>query len=257
MTIPTWDPSSTICGAATSSSTGASPCKLPPGYGTSHPGTGRCWHHDGQTILGKAKFLLHLVSDPDLIKAAEAYMEDPALTSPRSELALLKAELSMLQRDTEELSHIPRMLSLCREIGKLSKIIHEIEVGKRHYIHVNVVSQIVAAYGEIGRRYLPDEAIRGQFSKDVQEAIRNSLQRSAARAIAANVIVQGEPMVIDAQPEVVTVAPMVIEEDQTYLEASPVPEESIDDLLTESDRWGKKIEGKATRRPKTVEGEAC
>jgi hypothetical protein len=186
-----------------------------------------------------------LVSDPDLIKAAEVYLEDPALTSPRSELALLKAELSMLQRDTVELSHIPRMLSLCREIGKLSKIIHEIEVGKRHYIHINVVSQIVAAYGEIGRRYLPDESLRAQFSADVQEAIRHSLQRSAARSIAANVIVQGDPMIIDAQPEVVTIAPEIIEADQVYLEAPLVHEETVDDMLVGAQKIGKKIEGRS------------
>lgn len=216
-----------ICGWKTGKQEDHRPCMHGAGKGTSHKGTGRCYLHD-KTRIGDAKLLVHIAADPKLVEIADIYLANPALTVPRGELALLKAELSMLPIDIEERTHISDMIKLIREIGRLSKTINEIEVGKRHYIHVNVVGQIVAAYGEIGRRYIPDEVIRARFAEEVQYAIRQSLSRSSARAIAANVIVQEQPMIIDAQPEIVTAVPEVAE---VRSEGEPIPEAVIDDVF--------------------------
>src|SRR6266568_5126354 len=80
------------CGGRTRSGT---PCKLPAGHGTSHPGTGRCDHHGGATPTHEEHARQVLARQAERAALAElATLGIPPVGNPLEALAQLAAEAS-------------------------------------------------------------------------------------------------------------------------------------------------------------------
>lgn len=190
-----------ICGAITKSGT---PCRRHAGWGTDHYGRGYCKFHENQKneeqqleAINRKEYIVGMV-EPRMRSRLRALMDDPDLLNCRSELAVLKlkfeellAEGMTIDDDGQRvkvdapLEVIAQMAGL---IIKNAKIIHEMEVGKRHYIHVSVAGAIVEAFADVGRKYVHDPASQKQFEKDVITILREALRDGRSTDIAANLI---------------------------------------------------------------------
>ena len=155
-----------ICGAKTTS---GRPCRMAAGAGTDHPGTGRCKHHGGS--------LPHYQNASAYLRiTAEAGMAD-------------KPEL----RDTvKEILNSPDLFNLrfelAREASRLAERIQAMEINRQYYLHVAVIGNILSAFGEIVRRYVPDPATRSSLQKDLEAAIHYTLKSGTTRSVATSVL---------------------------------------------------------------------
>jgi len=195
-----------ICGAQLKSKRkGKTICTRPAGWGTWHKGTGRCKLHGGGKETQPTELLVYC--DPQLAPRANKIFQDPDILNLRKELAVLKARFETIKTQPD-FSDVKLLTTLARTIGTLAARIHEMEIGRHHYIHISVTGAIINAFTEIGRKYIPDPRLRSQFVDEVEEAIRKSIRSVSARAIAArsltpfrgDVII--DPEIIEAGREV-------------------------------------------------------
>jgi len=160
-------------------------CTKPAGWGTHHVGVGRCRLHGGAKT-GTPKQLV-VYCDPLLAPRANELLQDPDILNCRAELAVLKARFETIKAQPD-FSDIKLLTSLSRAIGSLATQIHQMEMGRHHYIHISVTGTIINKFTEIGMRYIPDPRLRAQFAEEVERAIRHSIKASGARAIAARAL---------------------------------------------------------------------
>jgi len=174
-------------------------CTKPAGWGTSHPGTGRCKYHGGTRQGKKASKALLVYCDPRIAERANEILFDPDILNLRKELAVLRARFEQLRARPDD-SDVKILTNLSRAIGSLAMQIHEMELGRHHYIHISVTGTIINKFNEIGMRYIPDPRMRAQIAKEVELAIRKSLRGSGARAIASRALsLQTSDIVLDPQ----------------------------------------------------------
>lgn len=174
-----------ICGAKRSR---GGICKAHAGMGTDHYGTGRCKTHDGPRLSYMIEYLKSCL-DPILRDRVEILLEDPDMLNCRGELAVLKARFAQIAFVPEDECNFPLIIKMTNAIINNAKKIHEMEVGKQHYIHISVTGAIIAAFADIGRRYITDPDVQHQFESDVVDVIRKELRSGTARAIAAKALV--------------------------------------------------------------------
>lgn len=96
------------CGGRTRRGT---PCRLPAGHGTGHPGIGRCDHHGGATPTHEEHARQVLVQRAEQAALAElAHLDVPAMGNPLEQLARLTAEArewtDMLRERVAELTSL-------------------------------------------------------------------------------------------------------------------------------------------------------
>ncbi len=197
-----------ICGVITKN---GSPCRRHAGWGTDHYGRGACKFHEGKATeeerirsLNKREYIVGMV-EPGMRDRLRVLMDDPDILNCRAELAVLKLKFEELLVDGERVvdkegnvefvkARLDTIAVMAGIIIKNAKIIHEMEVGKRHYIHVSIAGAIVEAFADVGRRYVKDPAAQKQFETDVITVLRSALSDGRSTEVAANLI---GPTIID------------------------------------------------------------
>jgi len=193
-----------ICGALTKKGV---PCRRHAGWGTNHYGRGPCKYHEndevaqkqGEVLLDRREYIVGMV-EPRMRKRLRYLINDPDLLNCRAELALLKLKLE--EALTEGMpdpenpgERIPASLdlivSLVNIIIKNTKIVHEMEVGKRHFVHVSVVGAIVEAFADVGRRYVDSPTSQKGFERDVIRILREHL-KSERSGVTGKLLGSGE-----------------------------------------------------------------
>lgn len=177
----------TICGARC---TDGHMCGRSAGRGTDHPGTGRCFAHDGgrQLYQGASKLLAIVAADPELNFLAQAYLEDPDILNVRAELAVLRARFTKIQQKPDD-SDVLLLSRLAETISKIALRIQEMEIGRKHYLHISITANLVAAFAQIGQEFFPDRIQRERFLAAIEEHVRKNLRRNTARQIAASALI--------------------------------------------------------------------
>jgi hypothetical protein len=182
-----------LCGAQTSE---GNVCRKPAGWGTTHLGQGRCRFHDGAGAA-PVEVKNYLVAQMDnKVKAhAEKLLADPDLINCRYELAVLRAHFADIafqetydEEGSPTFEYLNNLVKLGATITKMAKDVHELEVGKHHYLHVSVTGALIGAFAEIGRAYITDPYERQRFEEDIEGVIRKSLRGTQAREVAASTL---------------------------------------------------------------------
>ena len=163
-------------------------CRYPAGFGTVHPGEGRCYLHGGTAQAGQAKVLQAICANPEMAHRALELLEDEDLLSARRELAVLKARFELLEPKDDD-ADVPNLMKLADTISRMAARIQDMEQGKHHYIHISVAASLVAAFTQIGQTFIPDPAQRERFLEAVEGQIRKDMRRTSARAVAAHALV--------------------------------------------------------------------
>lgn len=171
-------------------------CEWTAGMGTSHLGEGRCYLHGGNNVKkGAAKMLELVARDPELNALAGIYLESEDLLSARGELAALKARFRFIEMREDD-SDVPLVMRLGDTIGKMSQRIQEMEMGKRHYLHISVTANLVAAFAQVGQEFLTDPLTRERFMARVEDEVRRSIKRTSARQVAASALSPGTDLIL-------------------------------------------------------------
>ena len=188
-----------ICGARRSD---GSICTMPAGRATNHPGVGYCWKHDVRDAGMKDARILEIVArSPDLALRAQAYLDsDRELLNARRELAVLKARFETLRLDQEEDADVPRLCQLANTISLMTRRIQDIEIARKHYIHIDVLTRFTADFSRIGQAFFPDIAVREKFINALEASIRDTIPKSNARGIAARMLTRdAENVIVDVE----------------------------------------------------------
>lgn len=132
-------------------------CRQLAGNMTKHPGIGRCQQHEGK-VDGLAVEIFNVAS---LNERMVQLREDPNVYSVDKELALLRAHLELISQYINEIKQeqeegVPSSQSMVNyskltaamnttasNIAKLVQTKHDIEVGRKYVVHVNVLQQII------------------------------------------------------------------------------------------------------------------
>lgn len=175
-------------------------CTQLAGKGTDHFGSGKCWRHGPrESGLGDAKILAIVARNPELADRAQDYLNsDLELLNARRELAVLKARFETLDLNRDDDADIPRLVQLANTISLMTRRIQDIEIARKHYIHIDVLTRFTADFSQIGQQFLPDAGIREQFLDALEDRIRSTIPRSNARGIAARLLTKdAENAVVD------------------------------------------------------------
>jgi len=168
-------------------------CKNPAGKGTLHFGEGRCYKHGGCNT--KRLRLLEYVIDPVLREHAYKLLEDPDILNLRGELAVLKARLAQIKAQ-KDYSDVMKLTRLAHAIRATAQTIHEMEIGRQHYIHISITATLVSAFADLGRKYIPDRAQRNAFARELEATIRKALAARQAKSIAVRALSPFDELVV-------------------------------------------------------------
>jgi len=184
-----------ICGARCED---GSMCTQPAGLATDHFGSGLCYiHGPREGGMGDAKILAIVAKDPDLAHRAQSYLSsDNELLNARRELAVLKARFEMMNVNSDDDSDVPRLVQLANTISLMTRRIQDIEIARKHYIHINVLTEFTAMFSLIGQKFIPDMGLREKFLDSLEESIKDTIPRSNARGIAARMMTKDAGNVI-------------------------------------------------------------
>ena len=167
-------------------------CTHPAGTGTDHKGSGRCYKHDferRETGMGDARILAIVARDPALASRAQVYLNsDSSLLNARRELAVLKARVETMHLNQDDDSDVPKLCQLANTISLMTRRIQDIEIARKHYIHIDVLTRFTADFSRIGQEFFPDVGIREQFLDALEMSIKDTIPRSNARGIAARLM---------------------------------------------------------------------
>lgn len=149
----------TVCAAKTRK---GSPCQRPSGWGTPHPGIGRCKLHGGATPI---KHGLYSKYTPESIrtKTTEFLQADPLdLTSELALLRALLAEfLARYERYTLDAAGINVLSGLIIEVGKLVERI--VKIKNDSALTAAEITYLAARAADVISRYIDDPTKRKTF----------------------------------------------------------------------------------------------
>ncbi len=193
-----------ICGARKRDGT---ICHDRAGKGTSHPGEGYCKRHEGYRRVERAKILEEIVRSPQRREQIMQLLDDPDLLSMRAELAEMKLRfwelvdwlLTHYPRDgdadhksEDDIPTNPMVLDSLRkllvDLAKVARTVQEMEIGRQHYIHIDVTATIVEALVSVSRKFISDPILQQAFADEVRGVISNNLSRATTRQIASSAL---------------------------------------------------------------------
>lgn len=157
------------CGAKTRS---GGFCKQRAGWGTDHPGLGRCKLHGGKSPIKHGRY--SLVHRAALAEKAARFLSDPAPGDLTSEIALLRALLEdYLERfptgiamPHASLSHVFEMVeSIGRAVERVSRILNQTALtqAELHVLHHTIANLLV--------KYLDDPDQRIAFLGELRTSL--------------------------------------------------------------------------------------
>ena len=150
--------------------------------------------------MGDAKILTIVARDPELAERAQAYLSsDRELLNARRELSVLKARFETMHLDDEQDADVPRLCQLANTISLMTRRIQDIEITRKHYIHINVLTGFIADFSAIGQQFVLEEQIE-QFLDALEGRIKDRIPRSNARGIAARLMTRdAEDVIVDVE----------------------------------------------------------
>ena len=163
----------TACGAKTSGS--GRPCARPAGWGTEHPGSGKCKLHGGRSpggpIVHGRYSLAHRAS---LAEKAERFLDDPAPGDLTAELALMRALLQdYLERFGEHLAlraeDIQFLAGLVEQVGRLVERISRIHNATA--LTQAELQLLQARLADLLVQYVADPDARRRFLDELRAAV--------------------------------------------------------------------------------------
>ncbi len=167
-------------------------CSYPAGTGTEHKGSGPCYRHDferRERSIGDARILTIVARNPELAERAQVYLNsDRELLNARRELAVLKARFETMHLNQSDDADVPKLCQLANTISLMTRRIQDIEIARKHYIHIDVLTRFTADFSRIGQEFFPDVSIREQFLDALESSIKDTIPRSNARGIAARLM---------------------------------------------------------------------
>lgn len=163
------------------------------GFGTFHPGEGRCYLHGGRMQTKKDRKILHIsAKHPELAQRAQEILNsDNRLMSFKEELAVLKARFENMQVMLEDDADVPEMRRMAKAIADITSRVVEMEKVKDHWVHLTVVQSIVAAFSQVGQEYIRDPERRRMFVRDVERILTKRMNRNSATSVAAKAVTPG------------------------------------------------------------------
>jgi hypothetical protein len=192
-----------ICGARTGRDGSKAICYNPAGMGTWHPGEGRCYIHGGnQQTERNGKLLRVAANHPELSqRATEIMNSDNQLMSFKQELALLKARFEKMDVMLEEDADVPELRRMTRAIADVTRSLLEMEKAKDNWVHLSIVTQMVAAFSQVGQKYIKDVERRRRFVEEVEDVIVQNMRKNTAAAttIAARAISPGNDLEVSKE----------------------------------------------------------
>ena len=121
-------------------------CQKPSGWGTPHPGSGRCKLHGGYAGLyqqksGQLKYSNFVPSD--LIEKYEEFAVDPDIKSLDDEIALLRAKITVTELKNGTGIYDKQVVFLTEGIRRLVETKQKIEENIKAKIDMNIILKIV------------------------------------------------------------------------------------------------------------------
>lgn len=139
------------------------------GWGTEHWGVGRCRQHD----IIPSSVQVELPAPDKLTSLASKFKQDKDPFELREEIATTRAAMAVLLDqidngdDTGLLRAIPALNMLLNTTGKLVQKLHDIEVGRKYVIRVDVVQQTMKQILAIVVEEIPDPRVRAEIAQRI------------------------------------------------------------------------------------------
>jgi hypothetical protein len=151
-------------------------CTLPAGWGTDHPGTGRCKYHGGCSPIKHG--LYSKVAGPQLRQAIEqvrASGVDKYDLSP--EIELVRAKLLVAVESPKAIQ--PGFLEpVIDALGRIAKRAHEMEHGQKFVLDIHGIEFVIQQIIGIIEHHVKDSDTRAAIGRDLSR-IRLSPDRGA------------------------------------------------------------------------------
>ena len=154
-------------------------CAKRAGYGTDHPGTGRCKHHGGAGfLLGAAATITHGRKSHHMRKTLadkiQQYLQDQNLLDLSKELAVQRASLdtmveyadSLMAEDPDQAIRLTNgLVKICGEIGRLAERVASID--QKYALTAGHVRYIQAVVVDVLTKYVPGPYQQEQAAKEL------------------------------------------------------------------------------------------
>lgn len=146
---------------------GSGYCGQTAGWGTDHPGTGRCkWHGGASTGPKNGPGIYRTKMGPEYQQIYDRFREDDDLQSLDDEVALVKT----LVYEAIERGGEGRPESVTGLVERLSRILKrkvEMEEGLNYYIHIEGLNVVVNQVVQIIERHVDDPETRAAIGEDL------------------------------------------------------------------------------------------
>lgn len=154
-----------LCGARARTA-GGRPCQRPAGWGTDHPGSGRCKFHGGASTGPKSgPGLYRRKLTPELQAIYDQFLTDPNLKRLDEEVALVKA---LIVQAIEKKYQPDEITELVERLSRVVKRKVEIEEGLKLHVHVDQINFVVNQVVQVIERHVSDPAIRAAIAGDLR-----------------------------------------------------------------------------------------
>ena len=165
-------------------------CQLPAGWGTDHPGKGRCKLHGGMSTGPKAGQLRY--SDFVPTAMVEKYEEfaaeaDVDIKSLNNEIALIRAKVTQLEKRNEELAQIEasdiqkfndakiersnndkQIVTMIESIRRLVETKQKVEEGVKSKVTIEVTMKVVDLFFAIIDKHVDDLKLKKLIATDMR-----------------------------------------------------------------------------------------
>lgn len=134
-------------------------CKRPAGWGTSHPGTGRCKLHGGCSTGKKSGLLRYSDYVPtDIIEKYEEFASesDTDIKSLNDEIALLRAKITDAESKNNDGRYDRSIIVMMEEIRRLVETKQKVEEGIKSKITIEFAGKLVDSVIKIIEECVPD-----------------------------------------------------------------------------------------------------
>lgn len=154
-----------LCGARARTA-GGRPCRRPAGWGTDHPGSGRCKFHGGLSTGPKnGPGLYRTKLTPELQAIYDKFLTDPNLKRLDEEVALVK---SLIVQAMENKYQPGEITELVERLSRVVKRKVEIEEGLKLHVHVDQINFVVNQVVQVIERHVSDPALRAAIAGDLR-----------------------------------------------------------------------------------------
>jgi hypothetical protein len=156
-------------------------CKRPAGWGTSHPGEGRCKLHGGCCTGPKSGQLRYSDFVPeDLVEKYEEFAAEPDvdIKSLNDEIALIRSKITRIEQLNSSGLYDKQICGMVELIRRLTETKQKVEEGIKSHITIEIVNKVINDVIEIIDRRVGDTELKKSIATDMRrihltEALNN------------------------------------------------------------------------------------